>query len=338
MAMVLLRTALRHIVLSVAFATTLAIPSASHAGVLVPAYFYPGTGGPGGVGDGWAAMASAAATIPVTAVLNPNSGPLPGPADQNYVNAMTNLEAAGGSVVAYIHTSYAGRLLATVEGEANTYITQYGSLIKGFFVDEMTNDNDAGHLAYYHSLYGFLKGLNPSYQVIGNPGTATDPGYLTPATQGADVLITHENNDQTDPYTSTSPAAWTLGYPRSDFASIIYNQPTAAGMTADVNYAAEHHAGTVYVTDRTLPNPYDQLPSYWDQEVAAIRSAAIPEPGAFTIAVVGGVTVTLGGLMRVRRRRVSVELRRAGRCDPGRAEPGIIGTGHEPTQTAENVP
>src|SRR5271165_5189444 len=69
---------------------------AGSMGVLVPAYFYPGTGGPGGVGDGWAAMAAAAAKIPVTAIFNPDSGPLPGPPDQNYVNAMTNLENAGG--------------------------------------------------------------------------------------------------------------------------------------------------------------------------------------------------------------------------------------------------
>ena len=61
--------------------------------VLVPAYFYPGTGGPGGVGDGWSAMAAAASQISVTAIFNPDSGPLPGPPDPNDVTALTNLEA-----------------------------------------------------------------------------------------------------------------------------------------------------------------------------------------------------------------------------------------------------
>src|SRR5579863_9893894 len=233
------RTAIRNLVMSLAVTAIWAIPSASDAGMLVPAYFYPGTGGPGGAGDGWAAMAAAAATIPVTAVFNPNSGPLPGLADPNYVNALTNLEAAGGSVVAYIHTSYGGQPLATVEGEVNLYISQYGPLVNGFFVDEMAND--AGHVAYYHDLYQFIKGLNPSYQVIGNPGAATLPAYLDPITQGADVLVTDETNDQTNPYTATVPAAWTLGFPAKDFASIIYNQPKVAGMAADVNYAATHN-------------------------------------------------------------------------------------------------
>ncbi len=65
-----------------ALAAMAAAPTSARAGgvgVLVPSYFYPGTGGPGGVGDGWAAMAAAASQIPVTAILNPDSGPLPGP-------------------------------------------------------------------------------------------------------------------------------------------------------------------------------------------------------------------------------------------------------------------
>ena len=59
-------------------------------------------GGPGGVGDGWAAMAAAAAKVPITAIFDPNSGPLPGPASSAYANAFTQLEDAGGKVVAYV--------------------------------------------------------------------------------------------------------------------------------------------------------------------------------------------------------------------------------------------
>ena len=106
--------------LGVAFAGLMGSPPSARAdrvGVLVPSYFYPGTGGPGGVGDGWAALAAAASQIPVTAILNPDSGPLAGPADPNYVNAMTNLENAGGHVVAYVFTNDGNTPLATVEGQ-----------------------------------------------------------------------------------------------------------------------------------------------------------------------------------------------------------------------------
>ncbi len=102
--------------------------SAANIGVLVPACFFPGTGGPGGVGDGWASMASAGSTISVTAILNPESGPEPGPANPNYVTAMMNLELAGGKVVACIDTDDGAIPLATVEGEITTYRSQYGNL------------------------------------------------------------------------------------------------------------------------------------------------------------------------------------------------------------------
>src|SRR6185437_11144484 len=99
--------------------------------------FYPGSGGPGGAGDGWSAMAAAANQISVTAILNPDSGPVSGPADPNYVNAMTNLENAGGKVIAYVYTNNGGTPLATVESEVSIYINQYGNLIDGFFLDRM---------------------------------------------------------------------------------------------------------------------------------------------------------------------------------------------------------
>ncbi len=140
---------------------------AATVGTIVPAYFYPGTGGPGGVGDGWGAMAAAAAEIPLTAIFNPNSGPLPGPPDPNYVNAMTNLEKASGQVVGYLYTGDGKTPLVKVEGEVSTYITQYASLIDGFFIDGMAVTPST--LSYYQQLDGYIKGLSPSYAVIGNP-------------------------------------------------------------------------------------------------------------------------------------------------------------------------
>jgi Spherulation-specific family 4 len=271
-------------------------------GLLVPAYFYPGTGGAGGVGDGWAQMASAASEVSLTAIVNPDSGPLPGLPDPNYVNAMTNLEAAGGHVIAYVATGYTTVPLATVEGEITTYITQYGSLINGFFIDQMTNDASQSDLAYYHSLYLFIKGLSPAYQVTGNPGTATVPNYLQAATQGADTLVTYENDDQAHPYSQNPPPSWVYGYPPSHFASVIYNEPTAQGMVADLHLALQYNVGNIFVTDQNLPNPYAELPSYWNQEVAAV--ASVPEPGSFTLLASSVVAVWLAlGIGRRKGRR-----------------------------------
>ena len=160
-----------------AILSTPASSNASVLGTIVPAYFYPGTGRPGGVGDGWAALAAAASQIPITAIFNPDSGPLPGPADPNYVNAITNLENAGGQAVAYVFTDDGSAPLSTVESEIATYISQYGSLIDGFYLDAMSTS--PSEVSYYQALDAFVNGLNSSYRVIGNPGIPPDQSYLS---------------------------------------------------------------------------------------------------------------------------------------------------------------
>jgi hypothetical protein len=239
---------------------------ASNLGTLVPAYFYPGTGGPGGAGDGWAALAAAAARIPVTAIFNPDSGPLPGPADPNYVAAMNNLESAGGKVIAYIFTDDGNTLLANVESQVSTYLTQYGSRIDGFFLDGMLVTPST--LAYYQSIDSYIQGLNPDYLVAGNPGQPFLNG-LSPANYltAAGLFNLFEG-----PNLAPSPGAagfdqypyglnWFQSFPSSSFSNIIYNAPLSA-LLPDIAKAVSLNAGDVYITDQTLPNPYAQLPSY----------------------------------------------------------------------------
>jgi hypothetical protein len=281
-------------------------------GVLVPAYFYPGTGGPGGVGDGWAAMAAQAGNVPITAIFNPNSGPLPGPPDSNYVNAMTNLENAGGTAIAYVFTNNGNAPLANVESEISTYLTQYGGLIKGFFLDGMYILPST--LSYYQSIYSFIKGQDSSFTVVGNPGNPFLNG-VTPQQflSTADILNIFEG-----PNKAPSPGAagfdaypyglnWFQSYPSNRFSNIVFDVPADAGnpatssaMLADLSKAVQLNAGEVFFTDQTLPNPYAQLPSYWDQEVAAV--ASVPEPGSLTIMGSGCMLTTVGIAVRRRAR------------------------------------
>ena len=300
------RSVSRHVsaLILMGIAGIIASPPSVNAGsveALVPAYFSPGTGGPGGVGDGWAAMANAASTISVTAIFNPDNGPGPG-ADANYVTAMTNLELAGGKVVAYVYTGYGTIPLSTVEGEINTYLSQYGNLmsnpiknlINGFFFDGMSTD--PSQVAYYQSLNSFVKGLSASYAVIGNPGTATNSSYLAASPPAANTFVTYEGNAAGYTSANTSTGSSSL------YANVIYDQSTVAGMQADVAFAAQHNVGYVYVTDQPLHPPtgylYDQLPSYWDQEVAAIKGASVPEPGALALMTSGCLLTMLAAAVR----------------------------------------
>jgi Spherulation-specific family 4 len=268
-------------------------------GLVVPAYFYPGTGGTEGYTDGWAQMAASAGKVPITAIFNPDSGPGPS-TDPNYVTAMTNLELAGGKVVAYIYTDYGAISLSTVEGQITTYLSQYGNLtsnpipnlINGFFLDGMSNS--PAEVSYYQSLYTFIKGLSSSYQVIGNPGTNTDQSYLSSSPPAASTLMTFENDAQY--YAGATPPSWVYDYSSSHFTNTIYDQPTVQGMMADVALAAQRNVGDIYVTDQTINPPtgylYDRLPSYWNEEVVAV--ASVPEPGGPALLATGGLLSSLG--------------------------------------------
>jgi hypothetical protein len=253
--------------------------AAGPLGALVPAYFYPVPGGY------WDQLDSAAGQIRLDAILNPNSGPGVSP-DPNYVQAVNNLRTAGGKVLGYVYTNYGMRSLATVEADINTYVSFYA--IDGIFLDQMTNDSDPAHLDYYASLYSYIEGLNSAYQVFGNPGTNTQESYLTRPT--ADTLVIFENDTGYDTFT---PSPWVFGHDRSHFANLVLNVPSAAAMKIDLQLAFQRNAGWVFITDDDLPNPYDTLPSYWDQEVAAIRDFAVPEPATGLLGVV--CTLCLAG-------------------------------------------
>ncbi len=259
-------------------------------GLLVPAYFYPGTGGPGGVGDGWSSLSSASASVPLIAIFNPNSGPAPGPPDPNYVQAMTQVEKAGGQIVAYAYTGGGTVPLSEVEQELSTYVVQYGSLIQGFFFDVMTLSTAT--VGYYDQLETYARGLCPSCLVMGNPGQPS-LGDLSPAQylSVADTFNIFEGPDSGPGGFSSYPgtSTWFLGYTSDRFSNIIYSAPVSS-LVADLTKAVQFNAGDVYVTDDSGANPFGYLPSYWDQEVAAVSQInALPEPSSIAILPLGAL-------------------------------------------------
>jgi hypothetical protein len=237
-----------------------AAPQAQALELLVPAYFYP-------AGQGatyWNQMVAAAAKAPIVAILNPNSGP--GTAvDPSYVDVATRLRASGGRVVGYVHTSYATRPLADVTQEILMYQSMYP--IDGFFVDEIANDGTSASVIYYAALYDYIKALDPSYRVIGNPGTKTAEIYISRPT--ADAVVVFEDSART--YRRYAPDAWNFSYPAARFGHLVYAAADSATMRTTLNYAQQRNAGLVYVTnDKLQPNPWDTLPAYWNSLVTEV--------------------------------------------------------------------
>jgi len=251
------------------------VPSASATGILVPAYFSPSSGGY------WDELNGAADRVPLIAIMNPNNGPSTS-VNPSYTAAVNALRNAGGRVIGYIYSSYSARPLADVEADIDRYQAFY--VIDGFFVDEMTNDSDATHLAYYEELYRYVKMKQPAYVVVGNPGANTVSSYLARPT--VDGLVTFENNAG---YPQYMPNVWTQTQPATAFSHLCYDVPGADTMTNYVQLAIGRNAGYIYVTDDRGSNPWDTLPSYWLAEVGLVevlnRQAASNRPPVLTLTV-----------------------------------------------------
>lgn len=234
--------------------------SAAAVELLVPAYFYP-------AGSGltyWNQLAASALRAPVTAILNPNSGP--GAAvDPAYVSVTTNLRNAGGKVIGYVHTSYGARPLAAVTQDILAYRDMYA--VDGFFIDEMGNDGSSSSLNYYSAVHDYIKALNPAYRVVGNPGTTTREIYLSRPT--ADAVVVFEDNYRA--YRRYSPDAWNAAYPSARLGHLVHTTSDLNAARNALNLAIQRNAGLFYATsDKLLPNPWDSLPSYWNGLVTEV--------------------------------------------------------------------
>lgn len=263
-----------------------AVPGVVALGILVPAYFYPTSGGY------WSALNQAADRVPLVAIMNPNNGPSTS-VNSDYTGAVNALRNAGGRVIGYVYSSYTVRPLADVKADIDRYHAFY--TIDGFFIDEMTNDADAGHLAYYEDLYQHIRAKRSSYLVVGNPGINTSASYLLRPT--VDALVTFESNTG---YPAYAPDPWTQTGPATAFAHLCYEVATADTMTNYVQLAVARNAGYIYVTDDRGSNPWDTLPSYWLAEVGLVetinRQAASNQPPVLSISFETNGTAQVGVL------------------------------------------
>lgn len=192
-------------------------------------------------------------------------------ARDDYRQAFARVRASGGRVIGYVHSSYTRRALAEVQADVERWASFYP--IDGIFVDEMANDTAAATLAYYRELSASAKQQHPRWIIVGNPGTRIPEVYLT--TGAADVLVTFENGSG---YANLTPDPWTRRHPATAFAHLGYALENDTHMGEFADLARTRGAAWIYATDDTLPNPWDRLPTYWEQAVERIRDSNRGEP------------------------------------------------------------
>lgn len=234
-----------------------AFAQAERLGMIVPAYQYPTQG------SLWSDCAAAARRVPLVAVLNPANGPGNAP-DPFYVEASNGVRTAGGRVIGYVPTFQASIPLATAIAWVDQYRAWYS--LDGVYLDGMSTDANPEHVAWYTSLRDAIRSRESTWLVVGGPGANTRPEYLPTA----DIFCIHEAEGAS--YFNWQPDAWVLDQPASRFLHLVHSLAASDSMRAAVARAKSLRAQWVFVTHDRMPNPWDDVPAYWDALVAAVET------------------------------------------------------------------
>ena len=214
--------------------------------VAVPAYQYPAKG------QMWAGLTSLEAGSLV--VVNPASGP--GDAvDRVYEKALEPLRRKGVRLFGYVDSNYGEHSVDHIVAQAKRWVTLYHPA--GIFVDQTSVDSSA--VPYITAIASRLHALG--LQVTINPG---QPKIDQRLLDKVDHIINFEGPLST--YLNTTFPDWVHDAPDGLFWHLIYDVKSENEMAEVIDRARDDGAGAVFVTDGSMPNPWDRLPDYWTSE------------------------------------------------------------------------
>jgi hypothetical protein len=211
---------------------------------------------------------------PGIVILNPDNGD--GPFNAQWQAQADRLRARGTTVLGYVYTSQASRPIADVEASINNYLQSSSGIpqVSGIFLDEMSTSCSAE--SYYADLYSYIQKAYPGAFVMANPGTPVNVCYLSSGSMVANTFVTFEHDAATYMSQYEGNIVNTNGtitngsrYPASRFCHLIY-AASSTQMHQIVGEAAARHAGYAYVTNGSLPNPWDSVASYIYAEAKAM--------------------------------------------------------------------
>ncbi len=224
----------------------------AQTGIIVPLYQYPGADW-----DRLIAIKLNNTSVPIVAIVNPDSG-VGASKNPDYVGAILELKEAGIVVLGYVWTEYGARSSSEVRAEITKYKRWYS--VDGIFFDAMSNLR--GKLKYYNNLDNYVKGKGLT-MTVGNPGTDTRRIYVG----SVDNIVIRENSGLP---TLSFLGGWHSDFDKSNFSFVSYDIESLDGSFVA---SASQHVGYMYITDDGLPNPYDSLPPYLEELTEAIGSA-----------------------------------------------------------------
>ena len=183
-------------------------------------------------------------------IINPSNGP-GDDTDSAYFNEIDDLVRNGKTPVGYVYTKWGERDIEEVKDDIDKWLGLYPQ-IKGFFIDEASTLSD--RFEYYKELKEYIDSKG-DYKFILNPGTVPDGIYFSIA----DTVVVYEGN-------ATGIDDKVCGEYPSQSAVIVYGADENQ-MRDIVKKACRYF----YITDDNDTNPYDSLPSYFDEEIMLLK-------------------------------------------------------------------
>src|SRR5262245_24327266 len=220
----------------------------------VPAYFDPPS-------PAWQRLIAGAPAVGMI-VFNPESGP--GTAsDPAYTQVIAQAQAAGIIVLGYVATSYGARPEADIVADINRYYDFYTA--SGIYFAEGPMDSDCTAMeAMYHRLADAVRARDPrAYLAV---GTRYCPTYI----YFFDLMVQFARN-WGEYQTDYAPPSWMPTNSPQRFCHFVHSVPDTDASAA-LSRVVANGAGWVFVTDQAEPNPWGILPTYFDQELATMRS------------------------------------------------------------------
>jgi Spherulation-specific family 4 len=175
----------------------------------------------------------------------------------SYASGIARLNAAGIKVLGYVATGYATKMAAVIKADMDSWKAFYPGQLGGIFFDEQSNR--AGDVAFYRDLSQYAKAQGLSF-TVGNPGTDTAESYI-----GAlDAMLIYESAGLPS---ASQLGGWHANYAPSNFGVIPY----AVAMDPNFIRNARQHVQYIYLQNDSLPNPWDSLPGYFSDLLAALE-------------------------------------------------------------------
>jgi hypothetical protein len=162
-------------------------------------------------------------------------------------------------VLGYVDADYGRRAAAEMEDEVGRYLEWYEPA--GVFIDR-TPASTCSSAAICKVLsaarsHGLSVTINP-----GQPEIDPQDAEL------CDHVVNFEGPQTT--YRATKFPDWVEDVHAGKFWHLVYEVDCARDMREIAAAVADAHAEILYITDATMPNPWERVPSYWREEQALL--------------------------------------------------------------------